>query len=138
GGNLLRDGQGSAEDAGRSRHRRRPGQGVVRGVGRAGAVRRTTGTGARVQRLRPRCGQGGRGTRGALCRPGCRGGGEAEAAFGLMPLRHEGQSHTAVTKLSITRFWPALSKSMVSLLPSMAALLPLPNFWWNTRSPTLK
>jgi len=28
-----------------------------------------------------------------------------------------------------------LSKAMVSLLPSTAVTLPLPNFWWNTRSP---
>ena len=27
---------------------------------------------------------------------------------------------------------------MVSLLPSMAVTLPLPNFWWNTRSPIVK
>ena len=27
---------------------------------------------------------------------------------------------------------------MVSLLPSTATTLPLPNFWWNTRSPTRK
>ena len=46
--------------------------------------------------------------------------------------------HTAATNPSSTRFWPALSKSMVSLLPSMAEMLPLPNFWWKTRSPTLK
>ena len=27
---------------------------------------------------------------------------------------------------------------MVSLLPSTAVTLPLPNFWWKTRSPTVK
>src|SRR4249920_1071471 len=27
---------------------------------------------------------------------------------------------------------------MVSLLPSMAVTLPLPNFWWKTRSPRVK
>ena len=47
-------------------------------------------------------------------------------------------SHTALTNPSSTFFWPARSKSMVSLLPSMAAMLPLPNFWWKTRSPTAK
>src|SRR5262249_35678377 len=45
-------------------------------------------------------------------------------------------SQTFSTKLSTTRFSPALSKAMVSLLPSTATTLPLPNFWWKTRSPT--
>ena len=39
-----------------------------------------------------------------------------------------GRSHTFSTKLSTTRFSPALSKAMVSLLPSTATTLPLPNF----------
>src|SRR4051794_19865793 len=39
------------------------------------------------------------------------------------------ESHTRSTKLSTTRFSPALSNAMVSLLPSMAVTLPLPNFW---------
>ena len=46
--------------------------------------------------------------------------------------------HTRSTKLSTTRFSPALSNAMVSLLPSMAVTLPLPNFRWKTRSPTAK
>ena len=37
------------------------------------------------------------------------------------------------TKLSTTRFSPALSKWMVSLLPSTAVTLPLPNLWVETR-----
>src|SRR5262245_5771031 len=37
--------------------------------------------------------------------------------------------HTRSTKLSTTRFSPALSNWMVSLLPSIAVTLPLPNFW---------
>ena len=37
-------------------------------------------------------------------------------------------SQTFSTKLSTTRFSPALSKAMVSLLPSTATTLPLPNF----------
>src|SRR5262249_43140732 len=45
---------------------------------------------------------------------------------------------TFSTKLSTTRFSPALSKAMVSLLPSTTTTLPLPNFWWKTRSPTAK
>ena len=49
-----------------------------------------------------------------------------------------GRLYTPVTNPSSTFFWPARSKSMVSLLPSMEAMLPLPNFWWKTRSPTLK
>ena len=36
--------------------------------------------------------------------------------------------HTRSTKLSTTRFSPALSNAMVSLLPSTATTLPLPNF----------
>jgi hypothetical protein len=36
--------------------------------------------------------------------------------------------HTGSTKLSTTRFSPALSNAMVSLLPSTATTLPLPNF----------
>ena len=47
-------------------------------------------------------------------------------------------AHTLSTKLSTTRFSPALSKRMVSLLPSTAVTLPLPNFWWKTRSPREK
>src|SRR5689334_14759925 len=39
------------------------------------------------------------------------------------------EGHTLSTKLSTTRFSPALSKRMVSLLPSTAVTLPLPNFW---------
>src|SRR5262249_56711667 len=46
--------------------------------------------------------------------------------------------HTRSTKLSTTRFSPALSNWIVSLLPSTTVTLPLPNFWWNTRSPTEK
>src|SRR5262245_50037259 len=46
--------------------------------------------------------------------------------------------HTRSTKLSTTRFSPALSNWIVSLLPSIAVTLPLPNFWWNTRSPIEK
>ena len=46
--------------------------------------------------------------------------------------------HTLSTKLSTTRFSPALSNLIVSLLPSTAVTLPLPNFWWKTRSPTEK
>src|SRR5688572_8603152 len=46
--------------------------------------------------------------------------------------------HAASTKLSTTRFWPALSNSTVSLLPSTAATVPGPNFWWKTRSPREK
>ena len=42
------------------------------------------------------------------------------------------------TKLSSTIFRPALSKSTVSLLPSMAAIVPGPNFWWKTRWPAAK
>ena len=42
-------------------------------------------------------------------------------------MRH--RLHTRSTKLSTTRFSPALSNWMVSLLPSMAVTLPLPNFW---------
>src|SRR5436305_6399282 len=45
--------------------------------------------------------------------------------------------HTLSTKLSTTRFSPALSNWMVSLLPSTWVTLPLPNFRWNTRSPTV-
>jgi len=41
--------------------------------------------------------------------------------------------HTLSTKLSTTRFSPALSKWMVSLLPSQAVTLPLPNLWVETR-----
>ena len=37
--------------------------------------------------------------------------------------------HTLSTKLSTTRFSPALSNAMVSLLPSTTVTLPLPNFW---------
>ena len=37
--------------------------------------------------------------------------------------------HTRSTKLSTTRFSPALSNAMVSLLPSTSTTLPLPNFW---------
>ena len=40
-----------------------------------------------------------------------------------------GAFHTLSTKLSTTRFSPALSKAIVSLLPSTATTLPLPNFW---------
>src|SRR3990170_2853980 len=40
------------------------------------------------------------------------------------------KAHTLSTKLSTTRFSPALSKRMVRLLPSTAVTLPLPNFWW--------
>ena len=36
---------------------------------------------------------------------------------------------TFSTKLSTTRFSPALSNAIVSLLPSTATTLPLPNFW---------
>src|SRR5262249_16197235 len=46
--------------------------------------------------------------------------------------------HTRSTKLSTTRFSPARSNRIVSLLPSMAVMLPLPNFWWKTRSPSAK
>src|ERR1041385_3988777 len=49
-----------------------------------------------------------------------------------------GEAHTLSTKLSTTRFSPARSNAMVSLLPSTTVTLPLPNFWWNTRSPTEK
>ena len=42
------------------------------------------------------------------------------------------------TKLSSTILRPALSKSTVSLLPSMAAIVPGPNFWWKTRWPAAK
>src|SRR4051794_33720338 len=38
-------------------------------------------------------------------------------------------AHTRSTKLSTTRFSPALSNRMVSLLPSTSVTLPLPNFW---------
>ena len=38
-------------------------------------------------------------------------------------------AHTRSTKESTTRFSPALSNWMVSLLPSMCVTLPLPNFW---------
>ena len=41
----------------------------------------------------------------------------------------DAKAHTRSTKLSTTRFSPALSNAMVSLLPSMAVTLPLPNFW---------
>ena len=37
--------------------------------------------------------------------------------------------HILSTKLSTTRFSPALSNAIVSLLPSTATTLPLPNFW---------
>src|SRR5664279_1842310 len=40
-----------------------------------------------------------------------------------------GSPHTLSTKLSTTRFSPAWSNLMVSLLPSTAVTLPLPNFW---------
>jgi len=40
---------------------------------------------------------------------------------------HQSANHTRSTKPSSTRFCPALSKSIVSLLPSMLAILPLPN-----------
>src|ERR1700683_4716020 len=46
--------------------------------------------------------------------------------------------HNLSTKLSTTRFSPARSNWIVSLLPSMAVTLPLPNFWWKTRSPSVK
>src|ERR1700683_280321 len=46
--------------------------------------------------------------------------------------------HNLSTKLSTTRFSPARSNWIVSLLPSMAVTLPLPNFWWKTRSPRVK
>ncbi len=39
-----------------------------------------------------------------------------------------GRTHPARTKLSSTNLRPALSKSMVSLLPSTAATVPAPNF----------
>lgn len=42
--------------------------------------------------------------------------------------------HTLSTKLSTTRFSSDLSKRMVSLLPSTAVTLPLPNFWVETRA----
>ena len=44
-------------------------------------------------------------------------------------------AHAAWMKLSSTILRPALSKSTVSLLPSTAATVPWPNFWWNTRAP---
>src|SRR5271167_4909886 len=47
-------------------------------------------------------------------------------------------AHALSTKLSTTRFSPALSNWIVSLLPSIAVTLPLPNFWWKTRSPSVK
>ena len=45
--------------------------------------------------------------------------------------------HTRSTKLSTTRFSPALSKRMVSLLPSTAVTLPLPNLRWGAHLITM-
>ena len=45
---------------------------------------------------------------------------------------------SAVTKLSITSFRPALSKSTVNLGPSTAITAPGPNLLWNTRDPSRK
>src|SRR5205823_11708123 len=42
----------------------------------------------------------------------------------------------ALTKLSKTFFRPACSKSISSLLPSIAAMVPYPNLPWNTRWPS--
>ena len=70
--------------------------------------------------------------------------GIVDEVFDLLADRHECSSPEtrcitpARTKLSTTRFSPALSNWMVSLLPSTAVTLPLPNFWWNTRSPIAK
>src|SRR3981189_1713944 len=50
-------------------------------------------------------------------------------------MRHS--NYTRCTKLSTTRFSPALSNAMVSLLPSTAITSPLPNFMSNTREPAL-
>ena len=49
----------------------------------------------------------------------------------LVPALHP----VAVTNPSSTRLRPARSKSIVSFSPSTSATLPLPNFWWKTRSP---
>ena len=69
--------------------------------------------------------------------------GEAGNALSLLRLLHDGlraregedsrgipilKIYPARTKLSNTIFRPALSKSMVSLLPSTAATVPAPNF----------
>ena len=47
------------------------------------------------------------------------------------------RAHTFSTNKSATPFSPALSNAIVSLLPSMAVRA-LPNFWWKTRSPSVK
>src|SRR5262249_1273156 len=66
---------------------------------------------------------------------------ECPVPWRIIERRDDGRkavNQTRSTKLSTTRFSPALSNAMVSLLPSIAVTLPLPNFWWNTRSPTAK
>src|SRR5262245_3616995 len=94
------------------------------------------------QRALPR--RGAHAAAGARRRHYARGAGDVSAAqvksFWQSETGHASRSrstpaHTRSTKLSTTRFSPALSNWMVSLLPSMAVTLPLPNFWWKTRSP---
>ena len=54
----------------------------------------------------------------------------ARSPFVIAPLKLSTKfAHTRSTKLSTTRFSPALSNWIVSLLPSMLTTLPLPNFW---------
>src|SRR6056300_1852169 len=47
-------------------------------------------------------------------------------------------AHGLLTNPATTFLCPALSKAISSLSPSIDRMLPIPNFWWNTRSPLAK
>lgn len=49
-----------------------------------------------------------------------------------------GTSSLEEMKRATTFFTPAFSKATSNLSPSMPVIAPYPNFWWNTRSPSVK